>query len=184
MHCKDATCAPCLPTAPGCCRQVRKGGSATRHRPPSGSRHPSGQAGGNSGPTGSPSTQSRLSYRNVASQGCAFTPRATRAWPVEKRLEHALVKGITEHIDADTEEARTKLGRPLQVIEGPLMAGMNVVGDLFGAGKMFLPQVVKGIGSITTLPLSDPLCKTAHHTRNKPHFWPNRHPTSVFGLRL
>ncbi|BCX88006.1 5-methyltetrahydrofolate--homocysteine methyltransferase [Methylomarinovum tepidoasis] len=66
-----------------------------------------------------------------------------RSWPVEKRLEHALVKGITDHIDEDTEEAYRKLGSPLAVIEGPLMAGMNVVGDLFGAGKMFLPQVVK-----------------------------------------
>ena len=63
--------------------------------------------------------------------------------PVEKRLEHALVNGITEFIDADTEEARVKAKRPLDVIEGPLMAGMNVVGDLFGSGKMFLPQVVK-----------------------------------------
>ena len=66
-----------------------------------------------------------------------------REWPVEKRLEHALVNGITEFIDADTEEARQNAERPLHVIEGPLMAGMNVVGDLFGAGKMFLPQVVK-----------------------------------------
>ncbi|WP_026596328.1 methionine synthase [Methylohalobius crimeensis] len=66
-----------------------------------------------------------------------------RTWPVEKRLEHALVKGITDYIDEDTEEARQDLGNPLRVIEGPLMAGMNVVGDLFGAGKMFLPQVVK-----------------------------------------
>ena len=66
-----------------------------------------------------------------------------RSWPVEKRLEHALVKGIVEFIDEDTEEAHQKYGRPLTVIEGPLMAGMNVVGDLFGAGKMFLPQVVK-----------------------------------------
>jgi 5-methyltetrahydrofolate--homocysteine methyltransferase len=66
-----------------------------------------------------------------------------RAWSVEKRLEHALVNGITEFIDADTEEARQAAARPLDVIEGPLMAGMNVVGDLFGAGKMFLPQVVK-----------------------------------------
>ena len=63
--------------------------------------------------------------------------------PVEKRLEYALVKGITTYIDQDTEEARLKSSRPLDVIEGPLMAGMNVVGDLFGAGKMFLPQVVK-----------------------------------------
>jgi 5-methyltetrahydrofolate--homocysteine methyltransferase len=62
---------------------------------------------------------------------------------VEDRLTHALVKGIDAYIDADTEEARAKLGRPLLVIEGPLMAGMGVVGDLFGAGKMFLPQVVK-----------------------------------------
>ncbi|WP_375692134.1 methionine synthase [Pseudooceanicola sp. LIPI14-2-Ac024] len=66
-----------------------------------------------------------------------------RELPVEKRLEHALVNGITEFIDADTEEARQQAERPLHVIEGPLMAGMNVVGDLFGAGKMFLPQVVK-----------------------------------------
>ncbi|HEY8427029.1 MAG TPA: methionine synthase, partial [Sandaracinaceae bacterium] len=63
--------------------------------------------------------------------------------PVEKRLEHALVHGIVDFIEADVEEARKKLPRPLDVIEGPLMAGMNVVGDLFGAGKMFLPQVVK-----------------------------------------
>ena len=68
---------------------------------------------------------------------------AWRSAPVEERLSHALVKGIVEHIDADTEEARQKATRPLDVIEGPLMAGMSVVGDLFGSGKMFLPQVVK-----------------------------------------
>lgn len=62
---------------------------------------------------------------------------------VEARLSHALVKGIVDFIEVDTEEARVKLGRPLFVIEGPLMDGMNVVGDLFGSGKMFLPQVVK-----------------------------------------
>jgi 5-methyltetrahydrofolate--homocysteine methyltransferase len=66
-----------------------------------------------------------------------------RSWPVEKRLEHALVKGITTFIIEDTEAARQACDRPLHVIEGPLMDGMNVVGDLFGAGKMFLPQVVK-----------------------------------------
>ncbi|MBR9821819.1 MAG: methionine synthase [Rhodobacteraceae bacterium] len=66
-----------------------------------------------------------------------------REWSVEKRLEHALVNGITEFVEADTEEARQAAERPLHVIEGPLMDGMNVVGDLFGAGKMFLPQVVK-----------------------------------------
>ncbi len=66
-----------------------------------------------------------------------------RSYPVAKRLEHALVKGITTHIVEDTEECRQQCARPIEVIEGPLMAGMNVVGDLFGAGKMFLPQVVK-----------------------------------------
>ena len=68
---------------------------------------------------------------------------AWREWPVEKRLSHALVHGITTFIDEDTEAARQNVERPLHVIEGPLMAGMNVVGDLFGDGKMFLPQVVK-----------------------------------------
>src|SRR5471030_1430020 len=66
-----------------------------------------------------------------------------RGWPVNKRLEHALVKGITTHIVEDTEESRQSFARPIEVIEGPLMSGMNIVGDLFGAGKMFLPQVVK-----------------------------------------
>jgi 5-methyltetrahydrofolate--homocysteine methyltransferase len=72
--------------------------------------------------------------------------KKTEEWrnaPVEERLSHSLVKGIDAYIEADTEEARVKLGRPLSVIEGPLMDGMGVVGDLFGAGKMFLPQVVK-----------------------------------------
>ncbi|TPQ28743.1 methionine synthase [Bradyrhizobium guangdongense] len=68
---------------------------------------------------------------------------AWREWPVAKRLSHSLVHGITEFIEQDTEEARASSSRPLDVIEGPLMAGMNVVGDLFGDGKMFLPQVVK-----------------------------------------
>src|SRR5204863_532191 len=68
---------------------------------------------------------------------------AWRAGSVEERLSHALVKGIVDYIELDTEEARKKFARPLSVIEGPLMAGMNVVGDLFGSGKMFLPQVVK-----------------------------------------
>lgn len=66
-----------------------------------------------------------------------------RHWGVEERLKHSLVKGIDEFIEKDTEEARQKYSKPLDIIEGPLMAGMNVVGDLFGAGKMFLPQVVK-----------------------------------------
>src|SRR5581483_9210068 len=68
---------------------------------------------------------------------------AWRSLPVAERLSHALVHGINEFIEADVEEARLAAARPLEVIEGPLMAGMNVVGDLFGAGKMFLPQVVK-----------------------------------------
>jgi 5-methyltetrahydrofolate--homocysteine methyltransferase len=66
-----------------------------------------------------------------------------RGWPVQQRLSHALVKGIDAHIVEDTEEARQQFARPIEVIEGPLMDGMNVVGDLFGSGKMFLPQVVK-----------------------------------------
>ena len=73
-------------------------------------------------------------------------PDKAETWrnaPVEERLRHALVKGIVEHIEGDTEEARQKATRPLDVIEGPLMAGMSVVGDLFGSGRMFLPQVVK-----------------------------------------
>jgi 5-methyltetrahydrofolate--homocysteine methyltransferase len=79
-------------------------------------------------------------------EGETSSEKKTEEWrngTVEERLSHALVKGIDAYIDADTEEARAKLGRPLLVIEGPLMDGMSVVGDLFGAGKMFLPQVVK-----------------------------------------
>ncbi len=78
--------------------------------------------------------------------GAAMAEKKAEEWrngTVEERLAHALVKGIDTYIDGDTEEARAKLGRPLLVIEGPLMDGMGVVGDLFGAGKMFLPQVVK-----------------------------------------
>jgi 5-methyltetrahydrofolate--homocysteine methyltransferase len=78
--------------------------------------------------------------------GRAVNEKKAEEWrngTVEDRLSHALVKGIDTYIEADAEEARVKLGRPLLVIEGPLMAGMSVVGDLFGAGKMFLPQVVK-----------------------------------------
>ncbi len=78
--------------------------------------------------------------------GSAVQEKKAEEWrngTVEERLSHALVKGIDSYIEIDAEEARVKLGRPLLVIEGPLMAGMSVVGDLFGAGKMFLPQVVK-----------------------------------------
>ncbi len=82
-------------------------------------------------------------FRGEGGQKAREKDLSWREWTVEKRLEHALVNGITEYIEADTEEARLQAERPLHVIEGPLMAGMNVVGDLFGAGKMFLPQVVK-----------------------------------------
>ncbi len=82
-------------------------------------------------------------FRGGAAREGRVQDLSWREWPVEKRLEHSLVNGIAEYIEADTEEARLKAARPLHVIEGPLMAGMNVVGDLFGSGKMFLPQVVK-----------------------------------------
>ncbi len=83
-------------------------------------------------------------YRDQAGSGPARKQDlAWRSWPVAKRLEHALVKGIDEFVVGDTEEARLAAVRPLDVIEGPLMDGMNIVGDLFGDGKMFLPQVVK-----------------------------------------
>ena len=82
-------------------------------------------------------------YRGDGSQQEDTKAQEWRDWDVNKRLEHALVKGITEFIEDDTEEARQNHDRPLHVIEGPLMDGMSVVGDLFGAGKMFLPQVVK-----------------------------------------
>ncbi|CNC67471.1 B12-dependent methionine synthase [Yersinia enterocolitica] len=82
-------------------------------------------------------------YRGSKSDEVAVQQAEWRGWPVKKRLEYSLVKGITEFIELDTEEARQQADRPIEVIEGPLMAGMNVVGDLFGEGKMFLPQVVK-----------------------------------------
>ncbi|MEX5714239.1 methionine synthase [Serratia ureilytica] len=82
-------------------------------------------------------------YRGSKDGEAAVQQAEWRGWPVEKRLEYSLVKGITEFIELDTEEARQQAERPIEVIEGPLMAGMNVVGDLFGEGKMFLPQVVK-----------------------------------------
>jgi len=82
-------------------------------------------------------------YREGGGDIARKADREWRQWPVDRRLAHALVKGIDEFIVVDTEEARQNTDRPLDVIEGPLMDGMNVVGDLFGAGKMFLPQVVK-----------------------------------------
>ncbi len=82
-------------------------------------------------------------YRGSKSGGEVHAQAGWRSLPVNKRLAHALVKGITEFIEQDTEEARLNAGKPLEVIEGPLMDGMNIVGDLFGSGKMFLPQVVK-----------------------------------------
>ncbi|WP_034911404.1 methionine synthase [Erwinia sp. 9145] len=82
-------------------------------------------------------------YRGNKGDDSAKPQAEWRSWQVEKRLEYSLVKGITEFIEEDTEAARQNASRPIEVIEGPLMAGMNVVGDLFGEGKMFLPQVVK-----------------------------------------
>ncbi|MBZ9538126.1 methionine synthase [Modicisalibacter tunisiensis] len=82
-------------------------------------------------------------YKGDGSGGARKEDLEWRGWEVEKRIEHALVKGITAYIEEDTELARQRAARPIEVIEGPLMDGMNVVGDLFGAGKMFLPQVVK-----------------------------------------
>ncbi len=82
-------------------------------------------------------------YKGGPGKEAAARDESWRLAPVQARLTHALVKGIDEYIDVDVEEARHEFDKPLQVIEGPLMAGMNVVGDLFGAGKMFLPQVVK-----------------------------------------
>ncbi len=101
----------------------------------------------NQGESGQDATERLLAvaekYRGQSGTQKAEENLEWRNESVEKRLEYALVKGITTYIDQDTEEARLKSTRPLDVIEGPLMAGMNVVGDLFGAGKMFLPQVVK-----------------------------------------
>ena len=82
-------------------------------------------------------------YRSHRSGNRRRVDEDWRGWPVARRLEHALVHGIDQHVVDDTEEARQSASRPLDVIEGPLMDGMNIVGDLFGAGKMFLPQVVK-----------------------------------------
>jgi len=90
-------------------------------------------------------TERMIEFANSVKGGAKDKARdeAWRAGTVEERLTHALVSGIATHVVADTEEARLKYARPIEVIEGPLMDGMNVVGDLFGAGKMFLPQVVK-----------------------------------------
>jgi 5-methyltetrahydrofolate--homocysteine methyltransferase len=92
-------------------------------------------------------TEQLVEYgETLKSAGTVVSEKKEEEWrqgTVEERLTHALVKGFDNYIEVDTEEARAKLGRPLLVIEGPLMAGMSVVGDLFGAGKMFLPQVVK-----------------------------------------
>ncbi len=91
-------------------------------------------------------TEALTDYAETVKGSGKVREEKTAEWrnePVEKRLAHALVKGIVEFIEEDTEEARQKYDRPLEVIEGPLMDGMNIVGDLFGSGKMFLPQVVK-----------------------------------------
>jgi Methionine synthase I, cobalamin-binding domain len=109
-------------------------------------------------------------YRGGAGQSKEEDP-AWREWPVAKRLAHALVKGVSDYIEQDTEEARKSFERPLQVIEGPLMDGMNVVGELFGAGKMFLPQVVKSARVMKKalaylLPFMEAEEKTANEVRS------------------
>jgi hypothetical protein len=89
-------------------------------------------------------TQKERDIADQRKRGGVAAPVSKVSWrdlPIAERLTHALVKGIDEHVNKDTEEARLAFPRPLQVIEGPLMSGMNVVGDLFGSGKMFLPQV-------------------------------------------
>lgn len=91
-------------------------------------------------------TERLLDYADKNKESVKKEAKQDLEWrnaPIENRLSHALIRGIVDFIDVDTEEARQKYGRPLHVIEGPLMAGMSVVGDLFGSGKMFLPQVVK-----------------------------------------
>ncbi len=90
-------------------------------------------------------TEKLIAFAETVKAGGKITEKneVWRTGTVEERLKHSLVNGITDYIDADTEEARQKYSKPLEVIEGPLMAGMDVVGDLFGSGKMFLPQVVK-----------------------------------------
>ena len=94
----------------------------------------------------SDATERMVDYAETVKNTAESGKRKAEEWrteSVENRLQHALLKGITDYIDGDTEEARLKYGRPLDIIQGPLMDGMNVVGELFGAGKMFLPQVVK-----------------------------------------
>ena len=88
----------------------------------------------------------RLDALKEAGKGGVVVEKKKEAWrdlDVNERLKHALIKGIDKFIEADTEEARQNFPRPLHVIEGPLMAGMSIVGDYFGSGKMFLPQVIK-----------------------------------------
>src|SRR4051812_27243333 len=101
---------------------------------------------------------------------------------VEERLKHALVNGITDHIEADTEEARLKYPKPLDVIEGPLMAGMDVVGDLFGSGKMFLPQVVKSARVMKkAVAVLTPYIEAEKEERMKAHLAAGTKPEEVAG---
>ena len=115
----------------------------------------------NQGESGQDATERLMSvaesYTNDGKKKDATADLAWRDQPVEKRIEHALVKGITAFIDEDTEEARQKYPKPLDVIEGPLMDGMNVVGDLFGAGKMFYPRWSSPHGNETGGGVAEPL---------------------------
>src|SRR5574343_1901016 len=109
---------------------------------------------------------------NVRAKGkVEVKDEAWRKEPVEKRLAHSLINGITDYIDEDTEEARQKYPRPLDVIEGPLMDGMNIVGDLFGAGKMFLPKVVKSARVMKkSVAILTPYIEQEKEERKQAHF--------------
>ena len=140
----DALGVP-VPRDPG-----RHGHGHRQRRPARGLRgDPEGPAGAGRGRAAQPPARRHRAagrVRGLREDSGARPSVEDEAWrqgTVEERLRHALVKGIADYIEADTEEARAKYGRPLAVIEGPLMDGMNVVGDLFGSGRMFLPQVVK-----------------------------------------
>ena len=87
--------------------------------------------------------RARIDARKKGGGATKVKEKSWRDFEVSKRLEHALINGISQYVDQDVEEARLKADKPLEVIEGPLMDGMNTVGDLFGSGKMFLPQVIK-----------------------------------------
>ena len=127
-------------------------------------------------------------YQGGGSSGVERAGLEWRDWDIDKRLEHALVNGITEFIEEDVEESRLRLQSPVSVIEGPLMDGMNIVGDLFGSGRMFLPQVVKSarvmkqaVAYLTPVPRSRP--RRDHRRRRRGHGEHERHGSARHGER-